>query len=349
MRNVFRYLIAFGLAGAAFASGCATQPEHTGPKFTGRLLLLIGDASNGGNLSELIANGDKYNVSTVTSGVREAVANLDQSRLLYTTKDEILVRDLQTGAVKPLVKGESNCLAWAPDGNHFSYKQTSGKATKYYASDLDGRTKLILEDPNGSIDCARWIAPDRLVFDRFVGATVQKGGEPLKPNTTTVATISDPVKLKDTPRKWTVESYCTKTNNGFVRSADQGRLLIAKNIDHFESLDPSPAPCSECRFVGYAAQSCVPFFVEQSLSTSTDLFYLNPTNWQKQKPASINRTFSPNAKMLIRSSARLMVVGDAGSLLLIDTESGEITPLIDAPATAAAPAETKAPIVWIEK
>jgi hypothetical protein len=330
-------------------TACSEAPKPAGPKFTGRLLLLSGDASNGANLSELIANGDKYNVSTVTSGVREAVANPDQSRLLYATKDEILMRDLQTGAVKSLVKGESNCLAWAPDGNHFSYKQTSGKATKFYASDLEGRAKLILEDPNGSTDCARWIAPDRLVFDRFVGATMQKGGEPLKPNTTTVATIGDPVKLKDTPRKWTVESYCAKTNNGFVRSADQGRLLIAKNIDHFESLDPAPAPCSECRFVGYAAQSCVPFFVEQSLSTSTDLFYLNPTNWQKQKPASINRTFSPNAKMLIKSSARLMVVGDAGSLLLIDTESGEITSLIDTPATAAAPAEAKAPIVWIEK
>ena len=349
MRNISHYLIAASLACAAIASGCAREPEHTGPKFTGRLLLLIGDASNGANLSELGPSGDSYNVSTITSGVREAVANPDQSRLLYTTKDEIFVRDLQTGTVKSLLKGESNCLAWAPDGNHFSYKQTPGRATKYYASDLDGRTKIILEDPNGSTDCARWIAPDRLVFDRFVGATVQKGGEPLKPNTTTVATIGDPVKLKDTPRKWTIESFCAKANNGFVRSADQGRLLIAKNIDHFESLDPSPAPCSECRFLGYAAQSCVPFFVEQSLSTTTDLFYLNPTNWQKQKPASINRTFSPNAKVLIRSSARLMVIGDAGSLLLIDTESGEITELMNKPSEPATPAGAKTPIVWIEK
>lgn len=333
----------------ALLAACSQTPERTAPKFTGRVLLLIGDPSIGASLSELNPGGNNYTVSTITSGVREAVANPDQTRLLYATKDEVLVRDLQTGTVKPLLKGESNCLAWAPDGNHFSYKQSSGQAAKFYASDLDGRTKLILEDPNGSTDCARWIAPDRVVFDRFVGATVQKGGEPLKPNTTTVATIGDSVKLKDTPRKWTVESVCAKTNNGFVRSADQGRLLIAKNIDHFESVDPSPASCSECRFIGYAAQSCVPFFVEQSLSTTTDLFYLNPTNWQKQKPASINRTFSPNAKVLIKSSAKLMVVGDAGSLLLIDTESGEITSLIDTPATAAAPAEPKTPIVWIEK
>jgi hypothetical protein len=125
-------------------------------------------------------------------------------------------------------------------------------------------------------------------------------------------------------------------------------LLVAKNIDRFESLDPSPAPCSECRFVAYAAQSCVPFFIEQPTSTTTELFSLNPTNFQKQRAASINQTFSPNAKMLIKSSARSMVVGDAASLLLIDTESGEITPLLSKPREPSVPADAKVPIVWIE-
>jgi hypothetical protein len=148
-------------------------------------------------------------------------------------------------------------------------------------SDLDGKTRLILDDPNGSTECPHWISKDRLVLDRFVGARTIKGAE-LKPNTSTVVTI-EPLALKDTPKKWTIESVCAKSNNGFVRS-DQGRLLIAKNIDHFETVDPSPAPCSDCRFVGYAAQSCYPFFVEQPLSTTTELFSINPMDWQKQKP-----------------------------------------------------------------
>jgi hypothetical protein len=257
------------------------------------------------------------------------------------------VRDLHSGNAKSLIKGESFCLAWATDGSHFSYKQKFGATTKLFAADLDGKPKLILDDGNGSTACAIWIAPDRLVFDRFVGAT-KKGSEQLKPNTTTVATITDPVKLKDAPKKWSVEAVCAKNNNGLLRS-DQGRLLIAKNIDHFESIDPSPGPCSECRFVAFAAQSCLPFFIEQPTSTTTELFSLNPTSWQKERPASITWTFSPNARMLVKSSARLMVVGDApDKLLLIDTETGEVTPFFPKAAQAGVPLVSPVPLVWIE-
>jgi len=329
---------------------CSQETKPTAPKFTGRLLLLSGDPTNGANLAELTVADAGNNLATITGGVFEAVPSPDQTRLLYTTKDEIMLRDLRNGGVKSLVKGDSFCLAWAPDGNHFSYRQRStAGATKLFESDLNGQSKLVLDDPNGSLSCAQWIATDRLVFDRFVGTQQKtKPGEPIKPNTTTIATIGDTVKLHDTPRKWTIESICAKANNGLLRPADGGQLLIGKNINHFETIDPSAASCSECRFAGYAAQSCTPFFVEQPTSAATEVFYLNPTNWQKQKPGSINRTFSLNAKMLIKSSAKLMIVGDAGWLLLIDTESGEITPLLPKPPEPATPADAKTPIVWIE-
>jgi hypothetical protein len=333
-------------------TACTKETKPADPKFSGRLFFLSGDRTNGADLQEMTAgtNDSANPYQVVTSGIFEAVASPDQTKLLYTTKDGIILRDFGTGAVKSLIKGESLCLAWAPDGNHFSYKQKAGEATKLYASDTDGKAKLILDYPNDSKDCAQWISADRLVFERFVGAAQKKGNEQLKPNTTTVATIAEPVKLKDAPRKWTIESFCAKSNNGFVRSADQGKLLIAKNIDHFESLDPSPAPCSECRFAGYAAQSCVPFFIEQPTSTTTDLFYLNPTNLQKQRPSSINRTFSLTAKMLIRSSARLMIVGDGANLFLVDTESGAIVSLLGKIVEeSGATTDQKVPIVWIEK
>ena len=343
-----RSLTAFAIIVCALVASCSTEPpKRSGPKFSGRVLLLTGDTTKGAALAEVTPNGDGYNLATITPGVTEAVASPDQTHLLYATKDEIGLRDLRSGAVRSLVKGASVCLAWAPDGEHFSYQQQSDRSTKFYVSNLDGQTKLILEDPNGSKDCAQWIARDRLVFDRFVGAITTKGTEPLKPNTTTVVTIGDPPKLKDTPRKWTIESVCAKNNDGFVRSADQGRLLIAKNIDHFETIDPSPAPCSECKFVGYAAHSCTPFFIEQPTSTITELFYLNPTNWQKQKPASITWTFSAGARFVIKSSARLMVAGDIpDKLLLIDTESGDVTPFFPKPALPVI--NSPVPVVWIE-
>ena len=349
MGSITRCCIGGLLLGLVITAACSEPPKPTGPKFKGRVLLLTGDPTQGAALAELTQAGDGYNLATLTTGVKEAVASPDQTRLLFATKDEISVRDLANGSVTSLVKGESACLAWAPDGNHFSYQQKSGGATKLQVADLEGTSKLVIDDPNGTTDCAHWISKDRLVLDRFAGLATKKGAETLKPNTSTVATIGDTVKLKDTPRKWSIETFCPKTNEGFVRSADQNTLLIAKNIDRFESLDPAPAPCSECRFIGYAAQSCAPFFIEQPSSTTTELFFLNPTNWQKQRPTSITWTFA-NAKFLINSAARLMVAGDApDKLLLIDTESGEVTPFFQNAAARGIVLVSPVPIVWIEK
>jgi hypothetical protein len=367
------YIIGAVIIACALIGGCTSAPESTGPKFSGRLLLLAGGNTDGANLVELSPSGSTYNLSTLTSGVFEASPSPDRTRLIYTTKDEILLRDLRTGAVKSLIKGAGLCLAWAPDGNHFSYKQktadkANGAATKLYVSDLDSKTKLIWDDPfDPSVQsagpdteihasgCAQWIAPNRLVFDRLVGAAPKQktAGEAHKPNTTTVAVLGDTVKLVDAERKWSVEAVCPAGGAVFLRPADQAQpVLVARRLDDFKTLDPKPVDCSGCRFVGFAAGSCLPFFIQDATSTTTDLVSLNPTNWQRQKAATISQTFSPNAKMLIKSSARLMIVGDVSSkLLLVDTESGDITPFFPEAATAArnaGPLLSPVPVVWIE-
>ncbi len=382
MHTLGRCSIGIILVSSALFTACSRRSEPVGPRFSGRLLLLAGENTNGADLFELSAapTGSAYNYSIVTKGVFEAAASPDRTRLLYTTKDGILLRDLRTGAVKPLVKGENYCLAWSPDGNRFSYKQKSpanekasigeaGVPPKLYVSDLDGKAKLIWEDlfadsgtgqsqeterAAGSSGCAQWIAPDRLIFDRFLGASPKQktGGVMTKPNTTTVAIMSDPVKFHDSDRKWSFETICQVGSAALLRPHDQAQpILIARSLDHLETLDASPAPCSGCRFVGFAAQSCVPFFIEDATATSSELFYLNPTNWQRQRGTRIDRTFSPTARMLIKSSARLMIVGDVpASLLLVDTESGETVPFF--PKSSGATANTELlsprPVVWIE-
>ncbi len=365
--------------------GACTQTAPVGPRFRGRLLLLAGSNTNGSDLFELSAapTGLTYNFSLVTKGVFEAAASPDRTRLLYTTKDGILLRDLRTGAVKPIIQGESYCLAWSPDGNRFSYKQKkkslakdqapvseAGTGTELYVSDLDGKPNLIWEDifaDYGSVDitgqssapessagasgCAQWIAPDRLIFDRFLGGfpKQKKSGEGLKPNTTTLAILSDTVKFVDTERKWSIESVCQVGSGALLRPHDENQpILIAQSLDHLETLNPKPAPCSGCRFAGFAAHSCVPFFIEEVTATRSELFSLNPSGWQRQRGARLDQTFSAAAKMLINSSARLMIVGDApASLLLIDTETGETTPFF---AKSAEPPGLvlPRPIVWIE-
>lgn len=344
-------------------AACTQKTQPVGPKFKGRLLFLSGDSSTGMNLLELTAGpNDTFTSASLASGVFEAAASPDQTALLYATKDEILLRDLRSGEVKPLIKGENFCLAWSPDGKRFSYKQRATGSINLYVAELDGRAKLVWEDvwtakraANQSaaganvagLGCAQWVAPDKLIFDRF-GPSQVKGAD-VKPNTTTLATVSDSVKLIDTQKTWSVEGVC-KTGSAILRSAE-GQILIAKSLENPKTASSTSGPCSSCRFLGFAAQSCVPFFIEDSSSTSSEVFYLNPANWQRQRAAHIGQPFSSTATALINSSARLMVIGDVhGTLVLVDTESGDLTPFF---AKSAGPpaglGESPKPLVWIEK
>jgi len=114
--------LAFIIISGVLIGACTRPSVPVGPKFSGRLLLLAGDNPNGADLLELTAapTGSTYNSAVLSQGVFEAVASADHTRLLYATKDAIMLRDLRTGAVKPLVNGENYCLAWSPDGNRFS-------------------------------------------------------------------------------------------------------------------------------------------------------------------------------------------------------------------------------------
>src|SRR5690242_9784025 len=100
------YRLALLIIFSALIGACTQETKTTAPKFTGRLLLLSGEPANGANLVELTAAGAAYNLSTITGGIFEAVPSPDQTRLLYTTKDEIMLRDLRGGTVKSLIKGE---------------------------------------------------------------------------------------------------------------------------------------------------------------------------------------------------------------------------------------------------
>jgi hypothetical protein len=362
-----RFII-IGVFLLALIAACSQPTVPSGPKFSGRLLVLATlntDAQNEeADLIEITAGPNStFNRSTVTTRVVEAAASPDQTQLLFATKDAISLRDLRNGEVKELVKGENYCLAWAPGGKRFSYKQSEPRKTTYFAADLNGKTTVVWEDlfadnrtanqgtlhPAPDTGCPHWVAPDKLVFDRM--GPSQKRGVDVKPNTTTLAVLDDSVKLTDTEKKWSVEGVCEK-GTAFLRSPE-GEILIAKSLENLKTANPTSGPCSSCRFVDFAAKSCVPFFIEDSSSTSSELFYLNPANWQRQRSTHIGQPFSVSARMLINSAARLMVAGDVpASLWLIDTESGDITPFFPkpgAPMMSDGSLRNPRPVVWIEK
>src|SRR5437762_9537736 len=108
MHTLGRFSLGIVIISCALIGACSHRTDSIGPRFSGRLLLLAGENTNGADLFELTAapTGSTYNYSLVTRGVFEATPSPDRTRLLYATKDGILLRDLRTGAVKPLVKGE---------------------------------------------------------------------------------------------------------------------------------------------------------------------------------------------------------------------------------------------------
>jgi WD40 repeat protein len=304
-----------------------------------------------------------YNQTVITSGVFSATASPDQTRLLYTTRDGIFLRDLSKGTVKKLAPGADGgnyCLAWSPDSNRFSFRSSEGlrraERAHLYVSDLDGKTKQIWETWNGAVNPScdvHWIAPDRLIFDRFLGARSQneRAGEIVSENTTTVAILGDPVKFVDTDKTWSIDGVCQYGNAAVVRPQDKDDpVSIVKNLDDLKTLNPSQV-CSHCLFVGFAAKSCVPFFLETDNKTS-DLFSLNTINWQRQRAAHINRVFSVFAdNIMISSSARLMVLGSFDSLFLVDTESGDVEPFFPRSFSEILSKRIISikPIVWLEK
>ena len=346
-------------------AACTRKKEWTGPKFTGRLLVVAEEFD--GTDSDLIeitpGANSTYNQTVITSGVFSATASPDQTRLLYTTRDGIFLRDLSKGTVKKLAPGADGgnyCLAWSPDSNRFSFRSSEGprraERAHLYVSDLDGKTKQIWETWSGAVNPScdvHWIAPDRLIFDRFLGASeYERAGEIVSENTTTVAILGDPVKFVDTDKKWSIDAVCQFGNAAVVRPQHKDYpVSIAKSLDNLKTLNPSPVSCSSCRFVGFAAKSCVPFFLETDNKT-TDIFSLNTMNGQRQRAARINRVFSGGAdNMMISSSARLMVVGSDDSLFLVDTESGDVEPFF--PKSFDSILNKKIigiePIVWLEK
>src|SRR5260370_18250025 len=63
MHTVGRFCIGIVIISCALISACTRPTSSVGPKFSGRLLLLAGENTNGANLLEVNAAGSTYNYS----------------------------------------------------------------------------------------------------------------------------------------------------------------------------------------------------------------------------------------------------------------------------------------------
>jgi hypothetical protein len=320
-------------------AACTRKRAWTGPQFSGRLLVMAQDWDLHSDLIEITPGSDSnYNQSIIIRDVFYATASPDQTRLLYSTRDGLFVRELRSGDVEQIVPaagGTNRCLAWSPDGKRFSFRsseshQRTAKATLSVA-DLDDHVRVIWESWVGGVhsDCdVFWIGPDRLIFDRVRGHSPEqeKAGDVLLANTTTIATLSDPVKFADTKKTWSIDGVCQFGNAAVIRPQyKENPVSMAKDLSDLQHLKPAQV-CPDCKFAGFAAKSCLPYFMGLNFENGSDIFSLNPTNWQRQKTVHINQAFSVTARTIINTSARLMVVGSGDRLFLVDAESGDVAP-----------------------
>ncbi|HEX3280419.1 MAG TPA: hypothetical protein VHR36_04240 [Pyrinomonadaceae bacterium] len=293
----------------------------------------------------------------------EAVPSPDEKRLLYSNKDGVFVRDLAGGAdrqLAPAAGGTNRCLAWAPDGNRISFRASESQAKSARAwlsvSDLNGKTKVIWESWVGgtSTDCdVHWIAPDRLIFERVLGVSAQqqKAGAVVLANTTTTVTLKEPISSSDMEARWSIRGICPVGTVAVVTPLHKdGPIAIATDLKDLKTLNPSPISCSVCKFAGFAAKSCVPFFLAMGEGKNTGVFSLNPGNWQRQRMATIDQPLGMTSQSLVSSSAKWMVVGDGPSLYLVNTDSGDHSNLLPQPPAASSGKKVIAvePILWIE-
>lgn len=341
---------------------CTRKPKWTGPKFSGRLLVLARDWDLHADLIEITAGPNStYNHTVISSDFFSAAVSPDQTRLLYSKREGLFLRDLRSGVDKqmaPFAGGSNRCPAWSPDSSRFSFRAAESHdrsaRSNLYVSDLDGKTTVIWESWVGGApsDCdVHWIAPDRLIFDRVMGHSLEqeKAGEVLLENTTTVATLGEPVKLVDAKKTWSVQGVCQFGNAVVVSPAFKDHpVFIAKNLNDLTILNPSQV-CADCQFAGFAAKSCLPFFLETDYKTST-IYSLNPSDSKIQNPVRIKQAFSVVAHTMINSSSRLMIVGEGDSLFLVDTESGNFESLFPKRFGAMINKRIIAlePVVWLE-
>jgi hypothetical protein len=344
---------------------CSRKPTATGPKFQGRLLVLVRDGDLHNDLVELTPGQNApADQKIISSGIFEAVPSPDEKRLLCSNKGGVFVRDLASGADKQLAApagGIHRCLAWAPDGNHFSFRASDSHQPEARAwlnvSDLKGNSKVVWESWVGatSSDCdVHWIASDRLIFDRVLGFSPKqkKDGAVLPANTTTVVTLKDRMSSVDSEAQWSIRGVCQFGDSAVLTPHHKdGPVVMAKDLNNLKTLNPTSISCSACEFAGFAPKSCIPFFLVMGDAKKTGVVWFNPENWQRQRMAMIDRPLGMSSRSLISSSTKLMVVGDGSALLLVSTDSGDYTDLLpQKPVASSGKAVTAVePILWLEK
>ena len=342
------------IAGLLLSCGMSHSPQ-----FRGSLLFLAGTMSTdqGLKLVELNAIPDRatYSSSIIASNVSEAVLAPDGIHLLYTARDGVFIRDLQTGSTTK-VGANGDCPEWAPDSKHFSLREYLPRSDKQVGSrgrlqvfDLNGTAKSIWEDSAepygfasqhsetavGMSGCAKWIAPDRLVFERFTGPfPAQKmAGEYIKPNTTSIAILGEPLRFIDARKEYLVAGVCPFGSTSVLQKADDSSLFVSPGFNDFPVLGPLRVSCTQCSFVGFD-RSCSPYFFERVSDSKEHIFRVDNASLLKMPNLDLNieqlSTGSLPEAVISASGTKIAIAPTfRGELNFVDLATGRSAVILD--------------------
>lgn len=288
-------------AAAVLLSACeSADPDGPSPfEPGGRLIVATGPAdARQLELWELDLDGEASSAAhLVTVPQREAAAAVspDGTTLARVDSDDgIVLHDLDTGTAVPLEIDEealgsspTDCLAWSPDGERLAFRTRDGAL---FAAGPDEEL-LVLEQPwslryearqvlrelqgrpvriRSGAQCGRWLAPGRLVFDRYAGEPpegfsghrmewINDRRAVMLPDTTTMALMEEePPDLVDSASLWTPLDAC----GDFVLAEDPAPLrsgLFLLPLPQEEDLDVVGAQAWEDMSVGPGAEPTAAF------------------------------------------------------------------------------------------
>jgi len=362
-----------------FASSCIRRPPHRELRsipFHGRLFAF---ESGDWQLYEITASpsgGARYNV--LSRNVLSAALSPSGKYLLYyfdppsdpKVKDNYLVlRDVASGEEKRIITNiQLNMLTWATDSRTFSYESEH----TLFVADLAGNSHAVYQTPHGKYNAistsgsslyakemyapfgrAKWIAPDRFVFERFEGDLPFYGDVAwnelfIEPNKTTIVQTGRPVRLVNLEKKWIVRGVCPDQSLLLLgEDFRQGQLYLTtvNDLEH-GNVRPLPADVNTVgpvlgndvtrydfngtpfQYVQFMRPSCRLIYLkdEREKANSTQISYIDPATLQRSQGPKLemhhisNIIFDPANKLAVVINEEQPI----NWLSLVDMESGEV-------------------------
>ena len=300
-----RLCTAFILLSAALLGGCSR-----GPAFEGRLYGLVG-ASTQVSIPDLelleyrrTSSGGPMERTLLAAGVFSAGVSASGEYAAYSTKAGLYVRDLRSGQITKISPDSASCIRWSPSGEKFAF--TSGGAL--FVTGMLGPPELLLSAPGatytrfrdgqmlgtlwgaGSMECPRWLAPDRLAVKRFTGPLpheIRDSGA-LAANTMTIVNLTNPNEQQSLPGIDEFLDGCSAS--GLMIRRQLFTTKLTGDLGDFHEARGPLLSEGEWLQLRFAPPDCRLYYTDR-VDGEGEIVFLDPATYKPAKRVRLGRDF----------------------------------------------------------